>query len=64
MGHLKAKCPNPLVPEDAAEGGYGNGAADSGGFDDAGFDNGGFDSGAPGGVGDDWNTAPVAAAAW
>lgn len=48
MGHYKSKCPNPLVPEDAGDDGFG------GGGDNGGFGNG--DSAAANGDAGDWNT--------
>jgi len=67
MGHFKSKCPNPLVPEDEGDGGFGGGG-DNGGFGDGGFGNGdtgndGFGSGAAKGDADDWDTG-AASGAW
>ena len=36
MGHYKSRCPNPLVPEDDGEGGYGGGGYGGGGAENGG----------------------------
>ncbi len=58
MGHYKSRCPNPLVPEDGGDGGYGGGNADNGGYVGGGADAGGFDA-APSAdnAGEDWGAA-------
>ena len=67
MGHYKSRCPNPLVSEDAGDGGFGNGGFDNanatdgvakGGFDGGGFGNDTTD-GAAGGDAGGWGLAPV-----
>jgi hypothetical protein len=67
MGHYKSRCPNPLVSEDAGDGGFGNGGFDNAGTTDGvakgGFESGGFGNdttdGAAGGDAGGWGSAPV-----
>lgn len=66
MGHYKSRCPNPLVPEDEGDGGYGGGGADNGGYGD-GADTGGFDPASEPSAnngGDDWGTGAATASGW